>query len=98
MKIFAFFAFVATVSAISYTTIYPSTNSNCGPPALPPIWQCGHTPLLNYDIVAAKIHHESQNASWYKDQNCDGEGVPADPRNDICVPLPFIPRCVRIVC
>ena len=94
MRIIAFFAFVATVSA---TTIFPSTKSNCGPPALPFINQCGVT-SLNYDIVAYKIQYEGQEVSWFRNPYCEGQGVPAEISSDICIQLPFIAKCVRIDC
>ena len=96
MKFIAFFAFVATVGA---TWIYPSTNSNCQPENITPIFECGDTNLLNYDIAGARIVYDGQTVTWFELEDCPDEGARVSVGSDQkCFPLYFRPLCVRIVC
>ena len=94
MRFIALFAFVATASA---TWIYPSTHSNCQPLDVTPIFECGDTDLLNYNIAGAKIVYDGQTVTWFLQEGCEGAKVSMGASTN-CSSLPFIPKCVRIVC
>ena len=95
MKFIAFFAFVATVGAIS--TIRTSSQPNCQHFDEDVINKCGDTLLLDRDVVSAQVYYEGQLIVWYKEPLCNGERYSSGGSNP-CFPLPFTPRCVTIFC
>ena len=102
MKLFAFFAFVATVSAVSVTL---SHSAQCESSSLEePITACGDYPVPP-GIVSAVIKFEDEQLGdqqvIFRENACPGTfGVSSTKvTQDVdCYKIPFVPQCVTIVC
>ena len=97
MKFIAFFAFVATVSAI--TKVYPSTHVLCHPEDIPAITKCGDTKLTDYDVRGARIVYDGDTVLWFEDEKCEGHPYAEADTSKDCFAFPFdTPKCVKIFC
>ena len=97
MKLFAFFAFVATVSAVSVTL---SRSYQCLSYSLEePITTCGDHPVPP-GVVSAIIEFGDVQQVIFRENACPEIGVSSIPvTQDVdCYPLPFVSHCVSIIC
>ena len=100
MKFIVFLAFVATISA---TTVNISSKANCED--LHEAYNsCGFHDLLAEVVTYALITDNKEGVVFYDSEDCTGKEyevkgpVPGKKCYDLDMLLPFVPRCIDIVC
>lgn len=91
-------AFLATVSAWTSTTVYPTNNFNCGSGTYAsPISECGKHNLDGYKMASAKIDYHGQGVYFFNKADCTGIADYVEESKD-CYPMIYTVKCIYINC